>query len=172
MHDHPYHHERMVHIQEQTLDVMHVDQTGVLYVDFMGSMFEDFAPETGFLTMNNAMGVRLTFQRPTGLELPGTAGTGPAPGMIQMAPVVAPPVYRETEDNPVATGTVVCEYCGAEMIMEGAQFCSECGKPQIDESPPGPPSYTPNSQISMSAIDADPTRYTHQTPVPAAPESS
>ena len=56
MHDHPYHHERMVHIQEQTLDVMHVDQTGVLYVDFMGSMFEDFAPETGFLkTALNAL---------------------------------------------------------------------------------------------------------------------
>jgi len=135
------------HVQEQTLEVMHRDEAGVLYVDFLGSIFENFAPESGEIRMNNAMGVEIVMERDWRggalRQAMGFAGRGRAPpGMIQMPvahapPVLAPPVYKEREDDPAAlvvanpvTAASACNGCGAQTIGPGAQFCSACGKQQ------------------------------------------
>mmetsp|Transcript_22767 Transcript_22767/g.35661 ORF Transcript_22767/g.35661 Transcript_22767/m.35661 type:complete len:220 (-) Transcript_22767:167-826(-) len=104
--------------QEQSLGMMHRGPDGVLYVDFSGSIMEDFDPEGGEVTFNNSLGMRLKFVRGwkrDGLPPPTTTSTAP--------PVV--PVSMGGSD-----GRKFCAHCGLKVIAVGTIFCPECGGKQ------------------------------------------
>ena len=90
--------------QEQSLHMMHKGPDGVIYVDYMGSMLEDFNPDGGEITFNNALNLRLKFLR--GWKKDG---------------LPAPQVNGSTDAGQF------CMHCGKPSPSE-AMFCNSCGK--------------------------------------------
>eukprot|EP00960_Hanusia_phi_P000344 9556-Hanusia_phi.AAC.1 len=85
--------------------MMHRGSDGTLYVDYMGSILEDFDPDGGGVTFNNALNIRLKFLR--GWKKDGHS---------------APPANGGSSG-----GGAFCVHCGKPHAAD-AMFCASCGK--------------------------------------------